>query len=210
MVFAHSVCSVALTLAALATEYAICLSKNRRNIVQIKLEKTYRLNTKAIFMANPIHFILIGAGGTGGYLVPNLARQISVLNHDMKTNHQLTICDADIVEVPNLIRQNFIPQDINQNKASVLAQRYSAAFGIQIAYKDEYIESETALNFLARELHPKAVPVIIGAVDNNKTRQMITSVFKASQKHTFYLDSGKPLHCLSIKSRELLEVPKAA
>ena len=43
------------------------------------------------------HFVVVGAGGTGGHLVPNLARLISIKNNESK-QHTLTIMDNDIVE----------------------------------------------------------------------------------------------------------------
>lgn len=37
----------------------------------------------------------------------------------------LALVDGDTVEPKNLIRQNFIEQDIGKNKAAVMADRYS-------------------------------------------------------------------------------------
>ena len=42
------------------------------------------------------HFIIIGAGGTGGYLIPNLARMVSIKNGE-GADHQVTIVDAEKV-----------------------------------------------------------------------------------------------------------------
>lgn len=86
------------------------------------------------------HFVVVGAGGTGGHLVPNLARLISIKNNESK-QHTLTIIDNDIVEEKNLIRQNFTNNDINKNKAEVLATRYSRAYGLPINYVPSYLES---------------------------------------------------------------------
>lgn len=49
------------------------------------------------------HFIIIGAGGTGGYLIPNLARMVSLKNKIARAEnrplHSVTIVDADEVKL---------------------------------------------------------------------------------------------------------------
>ena len=93
----------------------------------------------------PVKIIVLGAGGTGGYLIPHLYR---IAFSDENRDYRIIICDGDIVERKNLIRQNFIEQDIGRNKASVLAERYAGAFGIECEYIPEYIESEQRLKEL--------------------------------------------------------------
>ena len=74
----------------------------------------------------PVKIIVLGAGGTGGYVIPHLYRLAFGRNGYVR----IIICDGDVVEEKNLVRQNFVEQDIGHNKAKVLAERYSAAFGI--------------------------------------------------------------------------------
>lgn len=125
---------------------------------------------------NSFHFFVIGAGGTGGHLIPNLARLVSASNtEDFK--HEITIIDGDVVEEKNILRQNFIAKDIGKNKAMVLAERYSAAFGIEIHAVPEFIEQWRKLASLMSEVQRPSIPVVIGCVDNHKTRQMIHSAF---------------------------------
>lgn len=118
-------------------------------------------------------FIVIGCGGTGGYLVRDLARQIAIANDQtFKTNkHRLLLIDGDVVEEKNIARQNFIRQDIGKNKAQVLAERYSAAYGLTINYIDSYIKDAKHYEEILDDqmFHT----VTIGCVDNNKTRAMI-------------------------------------
>lgn len=45
-----------------------------------------------------MHFIIIGAGGTGGYLIPNLGRMIGIKNKE-GYNHSVTIIDKDEVKL---------------------------------------------------------------------------------------------------------------
>ena len=88
--------------------------------------------------AAPVKIIVLGAGGTGGYLIPHLYR---IAFADDKRNYRIIICDGDIVEPKNLIRQNFVKQDIGRNKAAVLAERYAGAFGIECEYIRVYIRT---------------------------------------------------------------------
>ena len=68
----------------------------------------------------PVKIIMLGAGGTGGYIAPHLYRLLHTLERPVK----VIIVDGDIVEEKNLIRQNFVASDIGRNKAQVLAERY--------------------------------------------------------------------------------------
>lgn len=80
--------------------------------------------------------MVFGCGGTGSRFVPLLAQFIKTLNYIM--DPQILLFDFDVVENKNLLRQNFIASDVGKNKAEVLAQRYSKAYGIDIrAFKDD-------------------------------------------------------------------------
>ncbi len=52
------------------------------------------------------------------------------------------ICDGDVVEEKNLVRQNFTPADLGENKAKVLAERYSTVFGMETEYVPAYVRPE--------------------------------------------------------------------
>lgn len=89
----------------------------------------------------PVKIVVIGAGGTGGYVIPHLYR----LGYASHRYVRIIVCDGDVVEEKNLIRQNFVQQDIGRNKAQVQAERYSAAFGIECEYKPDFIENDEEL-----------------------------------------------------------------
>ena len=135
---------------------------------------------------NSLKIILIGAGGTGGYIAPHLYR----IAYASGRKVQIIIADGDIVEKKNLIRQNFADCDIGKNKAQVLAERYAGAFGIKANYIPDFIESK----FMLEELTSSAAfngpqTILIGAVDNNRSRQMCHDVFQES-RNIIYIDSG--------------------
>ena len=84
----------------------------------------------------PVKVVMLGAGGTGAYVAPHVYRLLHVLDRPAR----FIICDGDIVEAKNLIRQNFVPADLGENKARVLAERYSTVLGIETEYVPNFIE----------------------------------------------------------------------
>ena len=93
----------------------------------------------------------------------------------------------------NLVRQNFIEADLGENKAKVLAERYSSVFGLETEYIPSYIESEEELKKLVtpriwktsqyystgkwRNKTLTELVILIGAVDNNRSRSLCHRVF---------------------------------
>jgi PRTRC genetic system ThiF family protein len=149
----------------------------------------------------PAHTILlIGCGGTGGYVVAHLARFVSVLNASKadKDKIVLILADGDIVEEKNLKRQHFISCDIGRNKAEALAERYSLAFGIEIAALKKDIESAKDLGVMDGFCKYNKADLVISCVDNNATRKVIWEWFKMrkgaaghrSERTKFWIDSG--------------------
>mgnify|MGYP001321716543 FL=1 len=146
--------------------------------------------------------VQIGTGGTGGYLVQNIAQMMATF--DVKG--QYLIADPDIIEKKNLQNQLFTEDDVGKKKADVLANRYRRAYDIPIrSYNNTYIEDvETLkslfnLDYLGYSINGYQtlyLPVIIGAVDNNFTRKVL---------HQFFIESGR---CLYIDvGNESAEVP---
>ena len=91
-----------------------------------------------------VKIVMLGAGGTGGHIAPNLYRLLYALNRPVR----FIICDGDVVEWKNLIRRNFTPADLGENKAKALAERYSTVFGLETEYIPSFIESEDELKRL--------------------------------------------------------------
>lgn len=137
----------------------------------------------------PVTIVIIGAGGTGGYVIPHLYR----IAFASKRLCRIIIADGDIVEEKNLIRQNFAECDVGENKAQVMAERYSEVFGIETEYIPEYIEDEERLyellNLKTQYGTPKPIGILIGAVDNNRSRVMCHNVFNRLND-IIYIDSG--------------------
>ncbi len=150
-------------------------------------------------LEKPVKIIMLGAGGTGGHIAPHLYRLLHTLDRPVK----IIIADGDVIEQKNLVRQNFIASDLGRNKAQTLAERYSSAFGMETLYIPEFIESEARLTELVTpDTYPagpysgqrvEGLSILIGAVDNNRSRQLCHAVFKKAG-NLIYIDSGNGEH----------------
>src|SRR5688572_3687924 len=88
------------------------------------------------YRPRPLQIILVGAGGTGARMAPDIAR---LLNR----GDSLIIVDPDTVEEKNLIRQHFVRPDVGRYKAEVVAQRatIAAAPGVVVDTKVMKLEN---------------------------------------------------------------------
>ena len=148
---------------------------------------------------HPVKVVMLGAGGTGGYVAPYLFRLLHMLDRPVR----FIICDGDIVERKNLDRQNFVEADLGENKARVLSERYSAVLGMKTEYVPNFIEMLPELMALLEpgewesEDYPRKkiheMVLLLGCVDNNRTRQLCHDAFKQSHD-LIYIDSGNGMH----------------
>ncbi|WP_029423404.1 ThiF family adenylyltransferase [Alicyclobacillus macrosporangiidus] len=129
--------------------------------------------------------ILVGVGGTGGYVLQQAARLLYSLKEQGRKVPGVLLIDGDVVEEKNLLRQYFLPQDIGRKKASVLAERYSRAYGLDIAAYPEYLTRETNL----QRIGVTDGTIVVGAVDNGSTRRILHEQLHCLN-HVVYIDSG--------------------
>jgi len=103
---------------------------------------------------------VIGCGGINSWFVKYLAELCDIF--DKKELMYIKLFDKDEVEEKNLKRnnQNFLIEDLMEQKAEVLAKRYTFDF-------EETFITEDNLNVLTN------FDDIILGVDNNKTRKLI-------------------------------------
>lgn len=117
--------------------------------------------------------VIIGCGGTGSYVIGNLARQ----------DHEVFLIDGDVVEAKNLKRQEFFDKDLNKYKSQVFGERYN------LPYSTDYLDTVEDLDPLFEE--EPCVPMVISLVDNNGTRALINDMFHLEKYPDFiYIGSG--------------------
>lgn len=136
------------------------------------------------------HILQVGAGGTGSAVAADLARLIYSVKGEQEISY--TIADGDLIEEKNILRQNFIHQDLNRNKAQVIADRYSKAYQIPIGYHDSYIASKGILMQLLRPpggLWWYTMTIMLGCVDDNGARKLMNEAFE-ERSNIIWLDSG--------------------
>lgn len=111
----------------------------------IDLFKDLDINYNEVFKGTDNHYniLMFGAGGVASWLLPQLLKLLYNYREKSTTKptFEIKLIDFDIVEAPkNILRQNFIPSDVEENKAKVLASRYSQIYeGITVSYIDKYI-----------------------------------------------------------------------
>lgn len=145
------------------------------------MKRHYSLN----YLLNPVHRIsvaLIGAGGTGSQLLPELAR----IDHALyKLGHPglaVTVYDDDIVTEANIGRQLFSGADIGLNKAMVLVDRINSFYGLDwVSIAERYPQ---ASNFQSHN-------ITLTCVDNVDSRIMIGRRLR-NLKEKSHMDEEKP------------------
>ncbi len=128
-----------------------------------------------------IKAILIGVGGTGSALAPNLAKLFDVLSVRLNKEFSLTLMDGDRVEQKNVIRQNFMPQDVGLNKAYAVARRITPTV--------QRTKIESVQDYLTKEylIKLQTYNVIISCVDSTETRKLLSYL---KNPHQLIVDCG--------------------
>ena len=119
-------------------------------------------------------FIVVGVGGTGSLVARDLPKLL------IHTN-------SDIVEEKNMVRQAYQQHDIGENKANALAKKINTFYGNICESVDHYITKDEILELLKK--YEQHIPVLIGCVDNNKTRILLEHTFKQLDE-CIYIDSA--------------------
>lgn len=114
--------------------------------------------------------IVVGCGGTGGFVSEGLARMIPM-------DYSITLIDMDTVEESNLTRSSFTKDDIGRYKSQALAIRLSHQYTRPIQY------SIIPVGLAA--LPP--AKIIVGCVDNGPARKAISKWVKNGM---WWIDSG--------------------
>lgn len=126
-------------------------------------------------------FVIVGVGGTGSLLARDIPKLL------INTPHRMVIIDGDTVEEKNMVRQSYQKHDINENKALALSKKINTFYGNICEAIDKYVTKDEITSFLQK--YKDFVPVLVGCVDNDKTRLLLESTYRKLDK-CIYLDSA--------------------
>lgn len=115
-----------------------------------------------------LRFIVVGAGGTGSFAAPAIARLLFELRQQGK-NAEMLIVDPDVVESGNIPRSNFCAAEIGRFKAQTLAERITMAWGVEVGYECGLFDAEKHLKQSSSDY--RSLTVLIGCVDNHMARR---------------------------------------
>ncbi|QPN61987.1 ThiF family adenylyltransferase [Synechococcus sp. CBW1004] len=127
--------------------------------------------------------IVIGAGGTGGQLIPSLARLLAY--HPNAAAH-LLIADGDVFEDHNQARQLCGPDQLGRNKADVLAHHCQEIGLCAVRSHPDFLDKAV----LRRLLPGSTCPLIVSAVDNDATRKSVIDVLQEHQGDWLHVTTG--------------------
>lgn len=135
--------------------------------------------------AQPTPIVVVGIGGTGGFVSEGLCRLLPKGN-------SLILIDHDRVEPHNLLRQNFFKGDVGKFKSQALAERLAREYDREVGYSIlPFTRHLLRGSDLGSSFHKQVLTncLLIGCVDNAQARQEI----RQSSSFGFgnwWLDSG--------------------
>lgn len=115
-----------------------------------------------------LRIVIVGAGGTGSFAAPAIARLAFELKEQGRTVEFL-IVDPDRIESGNIPRSNFCAAEVGRFKAQTLAERITMAWGIEVGYSCEAFDAEKLLKQSAGDY--RNLTILVGCVDNHLARE---------------------------------------
>lgn len=128
--------------------------------------------------------VLVGCGGTGGFLADALCRLL------IGRAATLTLVDMDIVETHNVLRQNFARREVGEFKALALARRLAERHGREVCASVRPYDRETHAECFAQ---PANLALLIGAVDNAAARRALAATLAGWRWHGSYGHPRQPI-----------------
>lgn len=133
--------------------------------------------------------VLVGCGGTGGFLAEAICRLL------IGREASLCLVDPDRVEPHNVARQCFDRSEVGHFKAEVLAERLARRFGRQIGYSVLPYDHELHAQVFADT--GSKLNLLLGCVDNSVARRAIASTlesgswdYSSGRGSVWWLDCG--------------------
>jgi len=154
-----------------------------------------------------IKILQIGCGGTGSWVVPLVSKLINNIRLRLPDTVQISykLIDDDAVEERNILRQNFNEWDIGKGKAQSLVNKFIYNFKDLQSTSYRIKTRKDIFGFCFSPFREElenlnSLTIIIGCVDNNKSRHLIYKSLKYflknydDKKKHIYIDSGNLLY----------------
>lgn len=133
--------------------------------------------------------LVVGCGGVGGWLIDEIASQVN--SGQLEFDEVIDISDSDIVELNQMLYQNFRESEIGTNKAVALSRRFNKELGVEVfGGVRERITTPSQL---------EGYDFFVLCVDNEKTREFI---IRYCHEH------GKEFLDLRATGRRVFAMPK--
>lgn len=142
---------------------------------------------------NNLRFVVVGAGGTGSFVVPTLARFMYEIKQQQNKSSEMLIVDPEFVEANNIPRSNFCFAEVGRYKAQTLAERVATAWGIETGFSCERFDNEKHLKSANSDY--RSLTVIVGCVDNYLARREMHRALDerggyGDQSRLWWIDGG--------------------
>jgi PRTRC genetic system ThiF family protein len=131
---------------------------------------------------NPEVICIVGVGGTGSHVAMTVGRMLYDMRQRNLQTPRLVLVDPDHVEPKNVGRQLFVPQDVGQPKAAVIARRLSFMLGIDVTYHHRAFDADMVEP--PRYGHTLK-QIVVGCVDGHEGRKAMSLVDKV-----VWIDAG--------------------
>lgn len=147
--------------------------------------------------------LIVGVGGTGGYLVEPLTR---LLTYHPNADGKVTVVDGDEYEDRNAERQVFPTEAIGRNKAEVTAERLLQMVpGAEVEALPSFLDptacqgaivnhrtrqQEGLPEVTATSPHTEPYLLVVSSVDNHATRKALVEAIDAAQMNVIFLSPG--------------------
>lgn len=135
---------------------------------------------------SPDKVFVIGSGGSGGHLIPALARMLAYT--ESTATSSLCVIDGDEFEEKNLTRQIVAPSHIGMNKADAMREHCIYQGLENVEARAEFISTSTFIPMLRRA----EAPMVVACVDNDATRLALIKAIESAcaDKDFFYITPG--------------------
>lgn len=146
------------------------------------MKKSITDNFRTMAIGEIKKIIVVGCGGTGSVLAEHICRLLKG-NH-LESEVAVVLYDGDLIEEPNITRQNFQPHEIGSNKASALGLRLSGQFELPVAACSHNLTREIVDSFQDDVL-------LISCTDTLQSRRICAG---SGGRRRLWLDIGNGLH----------------